>query len=649
MFPINLYGFYGAGTLGNITDPAGQINSYARVLSVTSTTVTIDIQNASLGIYETFGVNDEVLFHVSNFSRIDSDYLFRFGTARIKKIVGNVLTVDKDLTKVMPATTLSGYDCQLITIPQFKNLTVTNTLTPLAWDGTKKYGGIIAIKCSNKFTFSGKIDLRNAGNPNRPVSLDASYGDASTGAGEENSALAEHLTINEHDGTAFIVTKTLSLTSTARIGNPSTQGVARCRGDFNSPNTPSGVYNRGGSSILVAANTINNFNVKCFAKYCSAQIDSSTSPRIGSQAACYIATETNIPCDEGLYAHDCISTPERLQTYTNIKSFGDGSAGAANNLTSQINSYAKVTAINGKKITCAAFDNNGKAKFEKGTMVMIHRKNKASYVSNVGRFFISTIVSVQSNYVTLADAPPTSVFKIGNYYSFQLVTIPQFESFKLTSENKATPKYEDERGGIFAIAVNGTCNLSGGKINVEGKGGGSPYGAAGLDYIDNANLKTRLPLGSGHGSVFILAKNLTMSEGTRIGATYTGENGSGYGYTAGDGDVAGGYGSNGQDDSKGGAQGAHIFIVAEKITGLTYKALSTGGEGGKGLTSAYNGKSGGCGRGGAGGNFKNSGLTAGMGGVHQGGAGVMSSSNSDKYGGGGGASGFAFVYYINLT
>ncbi len=652
MFPINLYGFYGAGSLGNITDPSAQINSYARVTAITSTTVTVDIQNASLGGFETFGVNNEVMIHVSNSSNADSEYLFRFATARIKKVSLNVLTVDKDLTSIIPANSLSNYNCQLITIAQFKNLTVSNTIAPLAWDEDKKYGGIIAIKCSNKLTLSGgKIDLRNAGNPNRSLSsaeLAYSQGDKNLDAGSENSALADKLTINEKDGSAFIITKTFTMNDSARIGNPSTQGIAKCRGDFNSPNKPSGVYNRGGSSILLAAESIDNFNVKCFAKYCSTQIDSSASPRIGSQAACYIATNTVIPCDEGLYAHDVISTPERLQSYTNIKSYGDSSAGAATNITTQLNSYAKVNTISGKRVTCAALNNTGKAKFEKGTMVMLHMKNDSN-TSYGGRFFISTIVSVQSNIVTLADAPPSIHTKSG--YSKQLITIPQFESFKLTSENKATPKYDNGCGGLFAVAVNGACDLRGGKINVEGKGGGKSYGETGLKYVDNANLKIKLPIGAGHGSVFILAKKLLMNESTRIGATYSGsnENNSRAGYTAGEGDIAGGNGSNGQDDVRGGSQGAHIFIVAGEITGLNYKALSTGGAGGKGLTAAYNGKNGGCGYGGAGGNFKNSGLTAGLGGVQQGGAGVQSPSNSNYYGGGGGSSGFAFVYYINLS
>ena len=98
----------------------------------------------------------------------------------------------------------------------------------------------------------------------------------------------------------------------------------------------------------------------------------------------------------------------------------------------------------------------------------------------------------------------------------QVVSIPQFENFTLNQNYTATPKFDGKLGGVFAIAVNNICDLSEGKINVEGKGGALPYG---LDYIGNAQNSLKLPLGENDGSVFILAKTLKLNANSRIGVT----------------------------------------------------------------------------------------------------------------------------------
>jgi len=197
----------------------------------------------------------------------------------------------------------------------------------------------------------------------------------------------------------------------------------------------------------------------------------------------------------------------------------------------------------------------------------------------------------------------------------------------------------DKLGGVFAIAVNGTCDLRGGFVDMEGCGCGVGYGADGLSVLGNAQNCDRFPLGAGYGSIFILAREILFNENTRLGALYSGggtggrfggnnsdgsnqgggysgapdENGtgSGGGYLgggagsqgtqgtlgtsgarggspAGSGSRAGnaakgGIGGNGQPAGKyrGGAQGAHIFIAADSISGLTVANLSTGGEGGQ--------------------------------------------------------------------
>lgn len=50
---------YGDGSLGDVTNPAGQINSYANVMAYTANSITIG--TPSNGIYETFAVGKEIV------------------------------------------------------------------------------------------------------------------------------------------------------------------------------------------------------------------------------------------------------------------------------------------------------------------------------------------------------------------------------------------------------------------------------------------------------------------------------------------------------------------------------------------------------------------------------------------------------------
>ena len=128
------------------------------------------------------------------------------------------------------------------------------------------------------------------------------------------------------------------------------------------------------------------------------------------------------------------------------------------------------------------------------------------------------------------------------------------------------------------------------------KGGGSAYARNGLAVIGNAQNSNKLPIGQGHGSVFILAQNLTMNTNTRIGSGYSGDGVTGYrgintryaitangsGANGGVAQTAGGYGGNGgyysgyvnEIRTK---QGAHIMIIADRITGFCVHAIGTGG------------------------------------------------------------------------
>ena len=601
---------FGNGALGDVENPDTTINSYARVTAVTPTTITINNTTKITGD-AAFEAGAKILIHVSACASTEVTYLGNWLIANITAVNSNVFTLDVDPTACIPSEDLAKYYVQAIAIAQYKNLTLETgcVITPPVYSVSNYHGGIVAIMCSETLTFDGgNIALNERGIPVtskslRPVTQNDVAADTANYAGWENSDTHIHFMLNAGDGAAFIVAKKLVCSADSRIGNPATKGVQFYRGSSTSvtynETKPSGVTNVGGSTILIAAETIENFSCAMIAKY-----RNSASPAGQGICRCYIASETKLRNDEGLYAYDCISTPSRIKTM-NIKNFGNGSFGDVAGTNIQLNNYATITAVNGRKVTYKSQTTNGLAQIGTGALVMIHFNHKGSTnVVDSGRFILANVLGDNGSVLTLdTDVPNISVTD----YAAQVIAIPQFGNFTLSVENKSTPVFNGEQGGICAIACKGTCNLSGGKLNVEQKGGGGAYARAGLAVIGNAQDSDKLPIGQGHGSVFILAEKLTVNANTRIGATgggigsvlrYNGGTSSQY-FAWGSGANSGwfqiyntttnygGYGSNGYrgdglafTSPQKAAQGAHIMIIADTISGLNQAAFSTGGAGG---------------------------------------------------------------------
>lgn len=671
---ISEVGGYGSGSLGDVTAISGVINSYARVTALSTNTATIILQAAYTGSYGGFEVGTEVLFHVSGSTGASYHaYLGAWKVAKITAISGDVLTLDTDLTSVLPADQIARYYCQLVTIPQFKNLTLeTGTqIQPITYSATNYYGGIVAFKCSDTLTFDGgHINLNDMGIPPaskalRPVKTLESNAttDTTKYAGWENFDTKEHFTLQAGDGAAFIVAKTFVCSEDSRIGNINTYGSQFCRGAKASVGTlPANVTNVGGSSIFIVANSIENFDPKILAKY---RASASTAGQ--GICRCYIATNTTLTNDEGLYAYDNISNATRVMRNFNVRNFGNGSLGDITDSLLQFNNYARVTSISSdrKKVSYTGKTTTGLSQIVTGALVMIHCNHKDSNnVEHSGRFILANVLSDNGTDLTLDHAIPTEFN--ADTYAVQVVSVAQVNNFSLTNKkvNKATLKYDGKIGGILALAVKGTCNLKSGQLNVEGKGGGEAYGAKGLQYISNSGMCDRLPIGQGHGSVFLLAKTLTMDSATRIGATYSGALFAGNGGKDGDNNSTagkgGGYcGTNASDASgrgsgagggnygsgaSNGYQGAHVLIVADTINNFFVNAISTGGSGGKG----NGGKTGGSAGAGYGGGSGGGSLCAGTGGGYNGG-GAQSKVNGGTKASAGGSSGWAYIFCNNAV
>jgi len=672
-FEIKNVDYYGSGT-GNFIAPAADtvINSYASIAAIDKNKLTVGNVSPSAQ----FVVGNLVLIHVSAYTEEPSHYAHdgKWHVAKITNITGDVITVSKTIrTTPLP----ESVKMQIISLPEYSTVTLNagTSITCPQFNATLGYGGIVAFKCSKELIFNGgHINLRGKGLPNAGLRVLTKYEQNASYTAQENCDTRIRMPINYPDGALFAVVKKMTCHADSRIGNISKAGVARTL-----PSAP------GGASILIVAETVSNFQ--------PAMISKEPSASGKGKARCYIATESILPCDEGLYAYDRISDSTRMSRVFNIKSFGDGSDGSRTDYLSPLNNYAQVTAVDSTKrvFTVANKTADGLAKFKVGALVMMHVGAK-NYYAMQGRFNLAKIIDITLDKITVDRTLLEGTgFKPEKYF-IQLVTVPQFENFTLTKEYTGTRKFENGRGGIFAIAVSDTCDLSDGVINLVGKGGAYSGEETMLNnYMSTAQMAERLPIGQGNGSAFILANNLIMNTTTRIGGTWDGSkfggnktaansnigwtdttdtdarNGSGKGGGVRKGksdseqpfDMSGGFNSNGKflygNVDKINYQGSHILICANKITGLCLHALSTGGQGsteyqGTVATTWKAGCHGGCGYGGGSGAFVDKlasiVLVGGSGGWQGGGAGIVTTSNSDMNGhcGGGGSAGFAFVY-----
>lgn len=644
-FDIKKLRGYGDGRLNDTSISDGLCDDFESYLRITGidelddAKVTCDFDNAIIGRAGEFTAGDEILIHVSA-AVSETDYLGKYIVCKILLNQRGYLTLDTPITNLIPRDQFDFYNIQAVKALQFDclHLKQGGAVAPQPFDPYNLIGGILFIKCYDTLNFEGgHISLTDRGIPAnrknllRPITLQETAargeGDVAKFSGQENFLTAETLLLNAGDGAVVISAKNIVCNENSRIGNVETFGAQFCRGAANSiGNKPANVTHIGGSTILICSDSIKNFDAKMIAKY-----RNSESYAGRGLARCLIAGNTPLTYDEGLYSYDILNNDNRLREELNVWDYGDGNFGNVTNPAKCINNYARVIGISqgGCRLTIDNETATGLAPIDEGALILVQviQGERNVQLSETGKVITAKVFARHDNHLILDN--PAPVVDLKNY-TMQVISIPQFENFTLNENYTATPKYNGKVGGVCALSVSETCDLRGGLINVENKGGATAYGLDGLKYLGNAHNHNRLPLGEGNGSVFILAKTLTLNENSRIGASYNGLGGNTFGGSYAD-DIGGGYRGEGSGGSHkfggastqthdnvklgakvggvgsngtGGLQGAHLLIIAEKINNFTVAALSSGGGGAVGAGN------GGCGYGGAG-NFYESGGSSG--------------------------------------
>lgn len=425
---------FGDGRLGDAVIENGvckNFNSYARVTSINQNV--IEIENISEGEFAKFTAGEKILLHISASNRDTGDFLGRYQIATIELVSENKLTLSENI-----------FDCdlnfeylQIISIPQFKNLTLKNaTLTPPPYDVFKFRGGILVAQVFDTFEMVNSfIDLTDCGipfqkkNTYRPLTTQEISGetDKSQFAGEENLT---PLILNAGDGTVFIQARNFIADEVSRIGNPKTHGKANCRGAADSAFKPSNVTNVGGSSIFIACESITYNLTPILAKYRSAD-----APAGRGLSRCYIASNTILPDDEKLYHFDILEDLSLVQKL-GVENFGVGTV-TLERPNFQLNNFAQVTNVIGNKLY---FKNKTLSGYAPYSLVLIRNSE--------GEFKISRVLNYGENFVTVKNLPENPV---------EIISIAEFEN--LTLENYNCEKF-------LGVAVSDTLTISG-EINIS--------------------------------------------------------------------------------------------------------------------------------------------------------------------------------------
>lgn len=209
-FDIKTVNGLGTGALGDVTisSSSTQVNSYANVIGIGASGYQLTIGTPSIGNYGGFTVGQEIMFHSTGCLGTETTNMGAFGVATILAVNGSTLSLDK----AIPVVDLAKYVCQVVTVPNFNNLTVNCAVSALAYNANYKYGGILIAKVKGKFDISNGMWLTEgkglpAGSPLKPDGIVIT-----------NDQIKEKLIMNQGNGIAALICNQYKDTIASRIG-----------------------------------------------------------------------------------------------------------------------------------------------------------------------------------------------------------------------------------------------------------------------------------------------------------------------------------------------------------------------------------------------------------------------------------------------
>ena len=156
---------------------SGIVNSYARVTAINTGTNVVTIDNLSGSIID-FDAGQKVLIIQMKGATIDGSNTASFGDITAYNNAGNYemasiqflndiggggyeITLD-DITRAYSPGTPGGY-VQVVSVPQYTNVTVNGTVTATPWNETQGVGGVVTFEVSGTLTLGANIDVSGQG------------------------------------------------------------------------------------------------------------------------------------------------------------------------------------------------------------------------------------------------------------------------------------------------------------------------------------------------------------------------------------------------------------------------------------------------------------------------------------------------------
>lgn len=153
---------------------SGVVNSYARVTAINTTTNVVTIDNINGSIVD-FDAGKKVLLIQMKGATIDGSNTATFGNITSYNNAGNYEMASiqflNDLGGGSFEITLNninraytpGSSVQVVSVPQYTNVTVNGTVTPAAWSDTQGTGGVVTFEVSGTLTLDANIDVSAQG------------------------------------------------------------------------------------------------------------------------------------------------------------------------------------------------------------------------------------------------------------------------------------------------------------------------------------------------------------------------------------------------------------------------------------------------------------------------------------------------------
>lgn len=254
---------FGDGNHGSKANPDMPLNNYAQVTTISKDGRSIVYKNKTTDGLARIEKGAIIMFQViAAKSDVEVGNIGRFILAKVIEDDGAAMIVDKSINGVFGSDQVSNFSCQIVSIPRFTTLSITNKYSHTTkYDTVKGIGGVFAVMCDTLLDLEGgQIDLVDKGGA-------PSYGEHGLSY-IGNAQNYDALPIGASNASALLIAKEIKFSKNSRIGNTTSgaefggNGKTSNGGGYRIANANFDFKTVGqGSHIMIVSDIINGFSV----------------------------------------------------------------------------------------------------------------------------------------------------------------------------------------------------------------------------------------------------------------------------------------------------------------------------------------------------------------------------------------------------